>query len=182
MKTKPSFRAPLTKAASSVNKNRGGIDSALGGIAFCSASVIFHMKKMHSSGRHLVFRAMKTEDLESAHSLLTPSGPRKEHLPQRRSHGPGTRPPGHCSQREAGDTRRGWAGRQQGPGKRAMSTLAAGPHLGRRPGRRGCPRPSRAPRCGTRQAGSGTPGCRLLWAANGAEVSGGQDAPGGPPA
>lgn len=65
----------------------------------------------------------------------------------------------------------------QGSGKGATSTLAAGSHLGRRPGRQCCPHPSRGPRCGTRPAGSGTPGCRVLWAANGAKVSGCQDAP-----
>lgn len=72
MKTKPSFRAPLTKAASSVNKNRGGVDSSLGRTAFCSASVIFPMKKTHTSDRRLAFRAVKTEDLEGADSLLAP--------------------------------------------------------------------------------------------------------------
>lgn len=69
------------------------------------------------------------------------------------------------------------AANTQGSGKGAAGTPAAGPHLGRRPGRRCCPRPSRGPRCGTRPAGSGTPGCRVLWAANGAKISGCQDAP-----
>lgn len=93
--------------------------------------------------------------------------------------------PGHSAASGRQEAHGGaWQGRAgnsaantQGSGKGAAGTPAAGPHLGRRPGTRCCPHPSRGPQCGTRPVGSGTPGCRVRWAANGAKISSCQDAP-----